>query len=59
MNSFERDEDMELEVSDYEIALRIFYDIHDCEPGNVPLVLAQWIATIRGQERAFCLAIKS
>lgn len=43
----ERNEEIKLEVLDFEIACAIMGDIQNRETWSTPHVLAQWVATIR------------
>lgn len=43
----ERDEEIELEAFDYDVACNIMEDIQGRENWSTPKVLAQWVATLR------------
>jgi len=51
----QRDERQKLSLIDYNIAMLMMPDLHGRESWSTPLVLAQWVATIRADERAACL----
>jgi hypothetical protein len=46
-----RDENIELDTTDYEFAMAMMVDMGGREWWSIPKVLAQWVATIRAHAK--------